>query len=272
MSLYSSPKEFKSSRELSDESLSFLSKYTNNPNLEQLREHVLKLKAELAEKLHVYRCIDRNMFLFPRIAALSTYNRIVETFRDRYQNGASFKVADIGCAFGTDTRKLLVDGCRSEDVYAIDVHPGYWDFGLQLFGDKDKLKVNSIFTNVAIPEFSEQHPTLLNTFDFVYTGAVLHVFAKDEVEAFLRNLLKMLVSGGTYFGTTGIALEPTETIVKTPSGEKFRYLHSAESLEKLINDIGFTNVIMNVQDRPANSDDIPKFPLKKYAVFEVKKP
>lgn len=36
-----------------------------------------------------------------------------------------YRIADVGCCFGTDTRKLLLDGVHSEDIYAVDIHDGF---------------------------------------------------------------------------------------------------------------------------------------------------
>lgn len=96
-----------------------------------------------------------------------------------------------------------------------------------------------LFTDVSVPEYAEKHADLLNKFNvmylaneltvqqftltnFIYTGAVLHVFAKDEAETFVSNVYKMLVSGGVYFGSSGVATEPTQTIVSTPKKDKKR--------------------------------------------------
>jgi len=264
---------FQYSREIDDKSLSFLSEYTKNPNLAQLREHVLKVKENLAASFHVYRCIDRNMFLFPRILRHTTYEQAKATWQSHYQRSVPFKIADVGCCFGTDTRQLLHDGVHPQDIYAIDVHDGYWEFGLQLFGDKDALKVNTLFTDVSVPDFGEKHSDLNNKFNYVYTGAVLHVFAKDEAEQFVRNIYNMLVYGGTYFGSAGVAVEPTQTTVPTPKKDKHRYLHSPESVEALLKEVGFVNVKVVVSERKLlPTDDIPNLPMKKYVTYSATRP
>jgi len=265
--------ERKKAAELTDDSFEFISAYTKTPNIQQLREHVISLKESIAEQLHVYRCIEGNMFLNPRIMRHATaYNKVKQIWEENYKNGQAFKFADVGCCFGTDTRKLLLDGVRPEDVYAIDIHDGYWNFGYDLFKDKDTLKVNTLFTDVSVPEYAETHADLINKFNVVYTGAVLHVFAKDEAETFVRNIFKMLVSGGVYFGSTGVAIEPTQTTVSTPKKDKKRFLHSPDSLEELFKEVGFVNIKKHIVERPSLTSDIPNLPMKQFCAFIAEKP
>jgi len=236
----------------------FLSAYKKNPNIQELREHVQKVKEDLAAKIHVYGCIDKNMFLMPRIQKhVPAYEKLLESCQANYKSNTPFTVADIGCCFGTDTRKLILDGVHPDDIYSIDVTDGYWEFGKELFGDKDTLKVNNLFTDVSSPTFGEENSILKNKFNFIYTGAVLHVFAKDEAERFVKNIYDMLASGGTYFGHASTAPEPVQTTEPTPKKDKFRYLHSTASIEELFKSIGFINVETVTVDRSDRQSVIP---------------
>jgi len=257
---------------IDDEALAFLSEYCKNPNLNELRNHVIKVKEDVS-KLHVYICIERNNFLLPRIDRYPAYEKLVLASKEHTIANSLFRVADIGCCFGTDTRKLVFDGVHRSSIYSIDVNDGYWNLGFEMFGDKDILKVNTLFTDVSAKSFGEEHSDLTNKFNFVYTGAVLHVFAKDEAEQFVQNIYNLLVSGGTYFGSCATALEATQTTEPTPKKDKLRYLHSPESLEELLKSVGFTNVQTTIIDRPTQRQSLPGFPaVTKFASYSATKP
>lgn len=256
--------------ELADPALRFISAYTKNPDLEQLRKHVVKVKENLASQLHVYGCITRNLFLMPRIQwQADVYNKEAASWTTSYAANKPFKVADIGCCFGADTRQLILDGVHPEDIHSIDVHSGYWDFGLELYGDKETLKVNTLFTDVSEPNFSAEHNEITNKFNLVYTGAVIHVFAKDEAETFVRNIFNMLASGGTYFGNTGVAETPIQTDMPTPKKDKCRYIFSGDSLAELFKSIGFIEVNVATFARPSEGENSA---VTKFALFSARKP
>jgi len=258
-------------REIIDDSLTFLARYTKSSNLQELKDHVLHLKDDLQSKqLHVYKCILFNMFLFPRIARHKDYVPLVKNGFLSNPN-SHFLIADVGCCFGTDTRQMIVDGCRQEDIYSIDVLDGYWKFGLDLFRDKDTLKVNTLFTDCARKDLLTDYPNLSNKFNIVYSGAVLHVFAADEVEMFLRNMYDMVVKEGTYIGSCGVSSEPVQTQVPTPTGNKMRYIHSPESLKILLEKIGFVDVDIKPDSIPHDNTYIPELKLTQFVEYSAKK-
>eukprot|EP00026_Physarum_polycephalum_P011738 Phypoly_transcript_11980.p1 GENE.Phypoly_transcript_11980~~Phypoly_transcript_11980.p1 ORF type:complete len:273 (+),score=28.74 Phypoly_transcript_11980:170-988(+) len=259
--------------EISLQSLAFISKYTKNDNLEELKEHVLRLKQGLVDRnIHLYRCIKTNKFLSARLARHTFYPTFKEMVKTHHDSGNAFKYADIGCCFGTDVRKVIVDGVSQSDIYAIDVHDEYWKFGLDLFKDVDTLKVHTLFTDVSSPDFLTKHSDLANKFDTVYTGAVLHVFAKDEGERFVQNIYNMLKSGGVYFGSCGTTDEPMLTDVSTPvKKDQYRYLHSLESLKALLESTGFVDVEAIYQHEYSEKDTEHMHGIRKIVGYSCKK-
>jgi len=262
-------------KEVTEKELTFLSKYTGNSDLKALKEHVQKLKQDLVDKkIHVYKCIKSNRFLYSRMAKHNNYPKVTDAINSHYKSGSPFKVADVGCCFGTDTRKLILDGCHLNDVYAIDVHDEYWNIGYDLYCDKDKLKVNVLFTDCARQDLLVDHPDLKNKFNVIYTGAVLHVFAEDEVVLFLQNIYDMMVPGGIYFGSCGVADTPGITTVSTPvKKDKMRYIHSSESLKELLEKIGFQEVDIQVSlgSEEKNTDLIPELRIRRMVMYYGKK-
>ena len=37
-----------------------------------------------------------------------------------------YSVQDVGCCYGQDTRQLMTDGWKEEELVAIDLVPAYW--------------------------------------------------------------------------------------------------------------------------------------------------
>jgi len=226
--------------ELDDSMLEYLSQYTKNKDLDFLRAHVTKIWTEAKEKYHVYGCIERCMFLSPRISAHPFYPTVKEAIDARSEH---LQVADIGCAFGTDTRKLIVDGLRPENITSIDITPDYWQLGLKLYMDEDTLpkQIHSRFENVAVPTFNEDKK-LSNHFDFAYAGAVLHVLSREDIVAFLTNILHILKPGGTLFGSCVGSSTPQVWKHVPNDTERFRYIHSQETLGEVFKEIGYAHV------------------------------
>ena len=99
-------------KEITDESLSFISSYTRNSNLGELREHVEKVKETMTSQvicvafilwdsymslqLHVYRCIEHNAFLYPRICKMHTqvYEKAKQAWEASYSSHTRFKYGD----------------------------------------------------------------------------------------------------------------------------------------------------------------------------------
>jgi len=254
--------------EVDDASLQFLAQYTNTNDMALVRANYEKWKADLqAKQVFIYGCIKYNSFLTSRIARHKDYSSQVLPL---VQSEASFKIADIGCLFGTDIRKLIIDGAPPDALYCIDVDAAYWKSGYDLFGDEEPLQVNTVFTDVSQPNFDRYQANLIGVFDVVHSGAVLHLFAKDEGEIFLRNIYHMLKKGGLYIGNCGVALKPTQTGRLTLKTDKLIYIHSTESLAVLLREVGFVEVTVEITQkaRPAGL----KFGITWVAAYSARKP
>eukprot|EP01112_Ceratiomyxa_fruticulosa_P002501 TRINITY_DN1260_c3_g2_i1.p1 TRINITY_DN1260_c3_g2~~TRINITY_DN1260_c3_g2_i1.p1 ORF type:complete len:223 (+),score=21.32 TRINITY_DN1260_c3_g2_i1:131-799(+) len=219
--------------QIPDESLFFLSQYTQNPNLDFLRERVLEVWEESKSRFHVYKCIERLRFLTPRIDNHHFYQTLTKDIHD----GKEIKVLDVGCAFGQDTRKLIVDGLAHSNIYSIDIVSSYWELGRKLFMDPESFSSNFMIGNVADPSFNSNQQ-LTEKFDYIYAGAVLHVLSKEDVEVFLQNIFILLKKGGFFFGHSVGSVEPRLWIQVPNNPNKLRFLHSSASLKELFEKVG----------------------------------
>ncbi|KXS21874.1 hypothetical protein M427DRAFT_27425 [Gonapodya prolifera JEL478] len=252
---------------ISDQELQFISQWTKESDVAKLRTHVLEHWKRMQESSdHLYGCMKSRNYLEPRINKFPAYQRLLKRIATE-----NLKFLEIGCAFGTDVRQVLLDGWPAENILAIDIVDTYWQFGLDLFLDKthpppiqtlwadiiddavfDPTKVPSTPTN---PVIGEQF--LNGRIDGAFAGAVLHVLSAETVRALLQKVFAALAPGATFFG---ISLGITGTDDSFPwgvtpdgKGDK-RVLHSSGSLKNLAREVGFADCITLEVPRPASLD------------------
>ncbi|KAJ3036709.1 hypothetical protein HK097_003769, partial [Rhizophlyctis rosea] len=186
--------------EINDGHLTFLSRYTGIDDLDVLRKGVIEVWREAREKHHVYKCIETFMFLIPAIQFHPSYRTLLNTLSDRQSSHQPAPyIADVGCCFGTDVRRLIYDGVPAENIVGVDLHDGYWNIGKRLFEDGERIEgVKTVWRDMASgEEGAVEREGLKGRFDFVVAMAVLHVFSKEQQRIFLANILQLLTPGGT---------------------------------------------------------------------------
>ncbi|KAI9059638.1 hypothetical protein FKP32DRAFT_1596194 [Trametes sanguinea] len=113
---------------IDEEASEFMKTTTGIQDPEEIKEHILAVQAE-AYAIYPYPCIRRFAFLSLKLARLPAYKQLLTLGRER--KGAIF--LDIGCCFGNDIRKAVLDGYPVENVVASDLHSEYWALGHKLF-------------------------------------------------------------------------------------------------------------------------------------------
>ncbi|KAL0954797.1 hypothetical protein HGRIS_003744 [Hohenbuehelia grisea] len=113
---------------LEEDEADFFKTQTGIEDDEELKEHILAVQAK-AYKIYGYPCIRRFAFLSLKISRLPAYPAVLQLGRER--KGAI--LLDLGCCFGNDIRKAVVDGFPVEGAIASDLRQGFWDAGHELF-------------------------------------------------------------------------------------------------------------------------------------------
>ncbi|KAI8834481.1 hypothetical protein BC829DRAFT_70182 [Chytridium lagenaria] len=115
--------------------VSFLMKYTTLPK--KLLDPASSPPSTPSNNLtHVYKCIERAMFAFPRISRQPFYPQISARFTE-----PTFKLLELGCCFGTDARKMIDDGLAASNLVVSDLHDAYWNLGKTiLFSDAPNVR------------------------------------------------------------------------------------------------------------------------------------
>ena len=270
---------------LTEETLSFYFDWVGNRDLNTAKDHVIEIWNLVKEQFHTYRCIQHMSFLTPRVVRHSCYQSVI----DKYHSSREVRVADIGCCFGQDTRKLIFDGIPGDMIYAIDLHDGYWKAGLNLFQDisnnsrlsQELRNVHTIFTDMTIPLLENNLGQDFNgSFDAVILQAVLHVLSQKQSLVIIENIFTMLKSGGVLMGSCAGAIDAQDWAL-TPDGSSRRFLHSPVSLEELFRAVGFHDITIettNIHDSVSRISFQPSTGLEEqvskniYVIFQAYKP
>jgi len=253
-----------------DEDLQFISKWTSEPNLETLRAHIIKLWLICKKNYHAYRCIERFMFLKPRLSKHFAYQSLLAKLKSVDQPlQSSKKVIDLGCCFGQEVRQLILEGISTKDIYAADIHDGYWNAGREFFMDNlshlsTKLDgITTIFEDFAKPypltnDYTDRVvDSLANNFEAVICQMVFHVLTKEQTENLTKRMGDMLKNGGILIGSCVGSREEAACSGTTPKGDGLRYIHSLKSLKELLNEHGFIDV--DVKEILLNAQDAKKY-------------
>ena len=243
---------------VSDTDLDFLALYTQGGPFEDVSEEVRRVKAvwrRVKARLHTYRCVESLAFLVPKVQMFEGYGRLLELCKEK----KAVKVADIGCCFGQDIRRLILDGIPPSMIWAIDVVDGYWSAGLELYRDlgadqsdhaqKHRIdRVHTLFCDLTATDLSEGVATSLLTRDFncLILKNVFHVLSLDQGERLVARMAQMLHKGGFVMGIC-IGAEQAKSWARTPDGRSTRYLHSAQTMRDLLLRNGFEPLVKTMR-------------------------
>ncbi|KXS16556.1 hypothetical protein M427DRAFT_55501 [Gonapodya prolifera JEL478] len=262
---------------IADSDLAFLSRWTGEKDLGVLRAHAEDNWRDMVGcATHIYRCMRRATYLSPRIARYPVYEEMLAAKAE----GKRFM--EVGCAFGTDVRKVVADGWPAENILAVDITDNYWKLGLSLFQDASTPPpVHTFFGDITDDPSTSSRPDIITFLDagthFIYAGAVLHVLSEAGVRAMLTKLYAVLAPGGVLFGLSVGVSEPesgsdvtppvpwlmvsTTTNVPSPSPATTtptrvpRVLHCSSSLTRLATSIGFASVKVKTFNIPREVEE-----------------
>ncbi|EDR08693.1 uncharacterized protein LACBIDRAFT_297150 [Laccaria bicolor S238N-H82] len=110
------------------EELAFYKSETGIADEEQLKKHIIAAQTK-AYEVYGYPCIRSFGFMRMKISRLPAYPRVKRLVQER----ESPILLDIGCCFGNDARKAVVDGWPVQDVIASDLRQDFWQCGHDLF-------------------------------------------------------------------------------------------------------------------------------------------
>lgn len=243
---------------LEDDEKAFLKQLTRIENEAELKEHVLNIQKE-AFAVHPYPCIHSFRFLNMKISRLPAYKDVLALGQNR--KGAI--LLDLGCCFGNDPRKAVVDGFPAEQIIASDLRQEFWDLGHRFFKDDastlpltfvpgdifndDFLKVGAPSPTLKEGEGTFTSPILgtLNLTDSlnplvgkvsaIHTSSFFHLFDEPQQLIIARKLAGLLSPepGSIILGSHVGGIEQGRVEEKTLGLQRRRFNHSGESFKEM---------------------------------------
>lgn len=223
-------------REINDSELRFLAQCLKTTHLAQVRAKIAQFWHQISTSGEVirYGCISEFTFLNPSVTRRPIYFNLLSQAQEARAKGERPRWLEVGCAFGTDVRKVILDGWPRDDILALDVVPTYWNYGLSLFGDTANPPCEFLCADLT----THTLPISISPVDVAYTNLVLHVLTRPQTVYLVVNIFSLLNPGGCFWGhTLGNELESSWS----PYGNDW-WLHSEKSLRNLLEEAGFVDV------------------------------
>ncbi|KAH9933965.1 uncharacterized protein BXZ73DRAFT_89643 [Epithele typhae] len=208
--------------------VAFLREQTGINDEEQLRAHILTV-TKMAYEVFPYQCIRLFAFAAFRVPSIPNYDHLLRLGKER--EGAI--LLDIGCCFGTDSRKIAADGWPAQNIVASDIHPEFWALGHTLFGSTTgSFPATFVPGDALSPIHLTQHPILPTSFSAlpsdltpldlsalsslnplagrvsaIHAGALFHLFSAADQARLARALAGLLAPhpGATIAGSHSAA-------------------------------------------------------------------
>lgn len=186
---------------------------------------------EKAWDIWPYPCIGGFRFVDLNLCTTAQYPEILE----RLKHGE--KLLDLGCCFGQEMRKLILDGAPPENLFGTDLRQDFFDLGYDLFLDRETFK--STFIAADIFEPSPQLEAVNGKVSFVYAGAFFHLFDRPEQLQIAKRMASLLSTqpGSMVLGRQVGNVNPGRYEHKTNS-DGFMFRHDEQSWKELWEEAG----------------------------------
>ncbi|KUJ12916.1 uncharacterized protein LY89DRAFT_721745 [Mollisia scopiformis] len=169
----------------------------------------------------------------------STYSTILQILKD----GGKF--LDTGCMFAQDIRKLVHDGAPSTGVYGTDLHGEYFDFGYELFRDKNILLRDHFIAADILDENAAGLKELEGRIDVLNAVHLIHVFSLEDQKLLLKRFIALLkpergvMVTGRLTGNLNAGYHELANAKATVKGGRAEiFEHNVESFKKLWGEVG----------------------------------
>lgn len=162
------------------------------------------------------------------------YNEIVQRLKSA---GASY--LDIGCCFGQDLRRLVLDGVPSENLVGLDIAGPLMELGKDLFLDHQTVQSSFVVADVfkgkaqgAAWAQLEQH----GGFDVIHCSAFFHLFRLDDQVTAAKQIAGLVKKGGIIVGRQIGSTQPGD--VPAIDQGSLSYRHDVSSLADMWAKVG----------------------------------
>lgn len=198
----------------------------------EIRERILK-SSEEAYSITSFPCIKLMRFLHMPMTQNFAYPKVLEEGRS-----GETQYLDIGCFWGVDLRKLILDGYPAKNTHGVDIYD--WSIvSSKLFtkSTPTKFLVEDIFA----PEYLEGNSELSQlkgSINHIFLGSVFHLFEEEQQIDLARRISRLWKRDngkGVIFGLQRGMVDGEEGFEKNHLGVHLNkmYAHSPRSWAKL---------------------------------------
>jgi SAM-dependent methyltransferase len=170
------------------------------------------------------------------LATMPAYASILAQLRDP---GSQAKLLDVGCCFGQDLRRLVVDGAPSTSVLGLELRPEFISLGYELFADGSYFSGEMIVGDALDDSPNGAAAILRGKVDIVHIASFLHLFDWDgQIKAGVRlvEFIKPDAANALVLGRQLGSSQPKER--KNPANpSEISFMHNPESFQKLWSEI-----------------------------------
>lgn len=152
------------------------------------------------------------------------------------------KLLDLGCGFGQNMRKLVLDGAPPESIFGADLSQDLIDCGYDYFRDGASAKL-TFFVGDILEEASPAYKHAEGQFDMIWTAMFFHLWNySNQLRASIA-VVKLLrpVAGsvlvGCQLGATP-AVEISRNLVAQRAEHSTMFRHDATSFTKMWEEVG----------------------------------
>ena len=184
-----------------------------------------------------YPCIGQWQFLLTPTPDLPFYTELLE----RLKAGAS--ILDLGCCFGQDLRYMAADGAPTQNMYASDIVPEFWDISFDLYRDNGRF--NAQFLKADILDAESPHKELNTKLDIILVNQVFHLFDWERQVQAGKNIVTMSRPGawvvGYHIGSVigrAVPVKTTTGGVAGTAGSDTKFIHNPDTWREMWRTIG----------------------------------
>ncbi|KXN88491.1 hypothetical protein AN958_07157 [Leucoagaricus sp. SymC.cos] len=234
---------------LNQEESEFFKALTGITDGDILRQHIIDVQAK-AYQIYYYPCIRLFGFTNLKISRLPAYNNAIYLRSIR----PDAILLDVGCCFGNDLRKAILDGWPVQNTIGTDLEEGFWQYGHELFKSSPAtfqagFVAGDIFSDTLTPPcepFYEAPSTvrpaslrnlqslspLQGHISAIHASSLFHLFDEDKQASLAKRLASLLSPepGSMIFGSHG-GLPEKGNRLEIPNSSMF--CHSPESWKDL---------------------------------------
>lgn len=189
--------------------------------------------------IYPWPCIGQMRFLRLTLSSYPSYPRILSRLKAADD---PCSLLDVGCCFGQDVRKLVVDGVPSDRVVGLDLAPQFYNLGRRLFRDDVEVNGRPVlefdFYARDITDDAADWAPLQNRFDVLNLTSFLHIWNWDtqvkvacRLVSFFRKRPGVFAVGSSLGSRVGGEFPNLE-------GDGTNFRQSPETFEKFWKEVG----------------------------------